>query len=125
MRRIRWKKIRGRRNKAKRNVKVSDITADGFWIETYKEKYYISRKDFPWFLDATDEEILDVSICLDDPDHGDILICGASNLNVDLFTKDIADPSWVRNRKNQNIIVRGVKRPDLLMIYRKLQGMES
>ena len=109
----RAKKLRGRRNKAKRNVKVSDITAEGFWIETYKEKHYISRKDFPWFGDATDEEIMDVSICLDDPDHGDILIWGASGLNIDLFTKDIADPSWVRNRKNKNIVVRGVKRPDL------------
>ena len=123
--RYRSKKLRGRRNKAKRNVKVYDITAEGFWVETYKEKYYIARKDFPWFLDATDEEILDVSICLDDPDHGDILTWGASGLNTDLFTKDIADPSWVRNRKNKFFVVRGVKRPDLYSMYRKLQGMDS
>ena len=109
MRRIRRKKVRGRRNKAKRNVFVADITEEGFWVETYKEKHYISRKDFPWFRDATDEEIRDIAIHLDVDDyHGDVLVWG--ELNCDIATKNIADSSWVRK---MNIFVRNVWRPDL------------
>ena len=102
------KKLRGRKNKAARNVKVSEITAEGFWVETYKEKHYISRKNFPWFRDATEEEIRDITICLNVDDHGDMLIW--NTLNCDIATKDIADPSWVRTK---NIYVRNVWRSDL------------
>ena len=98
------------RNLEKENiVKVSDITESGFWIETYKERYYISRKDFPWFRDATNDELKDVWLCLNvDAYHGDVLIW--DTLNCDLATKDIADPSWV---KTKNIYVRDVWRSDL------------
>ena len=109
MRRIRCKKIRGRKNKATHNVKVFDITANGFWVETYRGNYYISRKDFPWFRGATDAEILDIKIHLDvDAYHGDVLVW--RTLNCDISIHRIADTGWV---KGVNIYVRGVWRPDL------------
>jgi hypothetical protein len=93
MKKIREKKIRGRRNKAKRSIKIFEITTEGFWIETYKGKHYISRKVFPWFRDATDDEILDVCIHLDVDDyHRDVLVW--TTLNCDVSVHRIDDPSW-------------------------------
>ena len=117
------KKLRGRKrkqwaaqnkqweaqNKYKTVVSISDITADGFWIETYREKYYISRIVFPWFRDATDDEIRDVTLSPDvDEYHGDMLYWRA--LDVDFGTNSIRDTRWVATK---NIWVRGVHRVDL------------
>ena len=97
------------RNKTRSTVKVSEITPEGFWLETYEAKYYISRKNFPWFRDATDEEILDIYIVLDVDDyHGHVLVW--DSLMCDLNTNSMNDLSWI---KTKNILVRGKWRPDL------------
>ena len=59
-------------NEHKRVVSVSQITANGFWLHTYKKDFYVSRDNFPWFKNATDVEVQDVEVCLcvyDDQDE--------------------------------------------------------
>lgn len=111
------KKIRGKRNKqleavmktACPSVTVSGITAEGFWLHTPKKNYYISRKIFPWFSDATDKEIRDVCITLDvDEFHGDMLCW--RRLDFDIGTNAIENTEWIKTKR---INVRGVHRPDL------------
>ena len=84
---FRKKKLRGRKSKQreaelkrwqtqnayKRVVRVSQITADGFWLHTYKGNHYVSREKFPWFKGASDKEIQDVTVLLcryDENDNG-------------------------------------------------------
>jgi hypothetical protein len=117
------KKLRGSKNKRwgadhrqwlaetkpKRAVTVSEITDEGFLLHTYRKDYYISRKLFPWFRDATDEEIRIVSLSPDvgEP-HGDMLYW--RSLDFDIGSNSIENTEWIKDR---NIIVRGVHRPDL------------
>ena len=85
--RHREKKLRGRRakqreavlrqwvaeNSYKRKVSVSQITAEGFWLHTYKGNHYVSREKFSWFKGASDNEIQDITVFLcvyDDKDVG-------------------------------------------------------
>ena len=73
-------------------VEVYDITKYGFKLRIHGKEYYLEREIYRWFLNATDEEILNVSADYDDPDdHGDHLCWGL--LNVDLGTKDLEDPT--------------------------------
>lgn len=62
--RYREKKLRGKQNKRKMKVSVSEITAEGFWLHTYKGDHYVSREKYHWFKDATDAEIQDVRVLL-------------------------------------------------------------
>jgi hypothetical protein len=78
-------------------VRVSEITTEGFWVHTPKKDYFISRKEFTWFVTATDEEIQDVVIYPapeDDDyfanDHGDHLRW--KSLDIDLGTHTIEHP---------------------------------
>jgi len=85
-------KVRGRKNKSRMSVKVSRITAEGFWLHTYKKDYYVSRKLFPWFRNATVSQIQKVKMeWIDDPEfpceHGDMIYWPL--LNIDLGTADI------------------------------------
>ena len=60
-------------NKHRRVVSVSQITADGFWLHTYKGDCYISREKYHWFRNATDKEIRNVTVMLcvyDENDDG-------------------------------------------------------
>ena len=43
-------------------VKVSDITEQGFWMDTYRGRFYISREKNPVFQNATDSELQDVRL---------------------------------------------------------------
>ena len=56
----REKKLRGWRNKQYHLVRISQITEDGFWLHNEGQDFYISRKKYPWFLDATEKEIRDM-----------------------------------------------------------------
>ena len=55
------KKMRGWRAKQFFTVRISRITEDGFWIHNEGRDFYVSRKQYPWFIDATDKEIRDVT----------------------------------------------------------------
>jgi len=71
-------------------LKVYDITDKGFKICIHGKEYYLEREVYRWFLNATDEEILDVVAYPGDPnDHGDQLSWGL--LNEDLGLKDLED----------------------------------
>jgi len=60
----RVKKLRGWLNKQFCIVKISCITDDGFCIQNEGKDFYISREQYPWFLDASEQEIRDVvKIC--------------------------------------------------------------
>ena len=72
-------------------VRVSEITAEGFWIHPPNKDYYISRKEFTWFVTATDEEIQDVVIYPDiSNEHGNYLRW--KSLDIDLGTDTIEHP---------------------------------
>jgi hypothetical protein len=54
------KKMRGWRAKQFLTVKISQITEDGFWLHNEGKDFYILRKQFPWFIDASDKEIINI-----------------------------------------------------------------
>ena len=113
------KKVRGWKKKHRREVKISDITAEGFRLRTFNKEYYVSREKYPWFKNATVRQIQDVVLfpcCLDDPadawqepelypsnsegyppdgypDHGDHLRW--ESLDLDLGTNDFEYPKWL------------------------------
>ena len=73
-------KLRGSKKKHRAEIKISDITAEGFRLRTFNRDYYVSREDYPWFKDATHREIQDVVLytsSFDDPstclEEGDTL----------------------------------------------------
>jgi len=41
-------------------VEVTNISSHGFWILADDREYFLSVKDFPWFLDKTVKEISNV-----------------------------------------------------------------
>ncbi|MDR0327082.1 MAG: DUF4160 domain-containing protein [Planctomycetaceae bacterium] len=94
-------------------VSATEITMDGFWIHSPKKDYYISRKEFTWFVTATEEEIRDVVIYPysydNDTDHGDHLRW--KSLDIDLGTHTIEHPelyprrSWVIMRDGKKIYI--------------------
>ena len=78
--RPRYPKIRGKKNKHRAELKISDITAVGFRMRTFNREYHIFRNEFPWFKDASNKEIQDVQLCVCEyadptecPDEGDYL----------------------------------------------------
>jgi len=64
------KKRRGWRDKQFFVVKITQVTEDGFWLHNEGMDFYIRRKQFPWFLGATEKEIRDVRKMLDWPQKG-------------------------------------------------------
>lgn len=97
---------------AKYNVSISDITADGFRIITPIGEYYISRERYPWFRDATDEEIQDVSFAYEiDGHHFNMLFW--DTLGIDFDEESIKNPELIYH----NTQVRCVLRPDLFVRY--------
>jgi hypothetical protein len=73
-------------------IEVYDITNVGFKLRIHGREYYLEREIFRWFLNASDEEILDVTAYPNpfDDVHGDQLSWGL--LNVDLGTKSLENP---------------------------------
>ena len=89
-------------------VSVSDITADGFWVRCPLKDIYISRKRYPWFRDATDEEIRDVSFLQEAGEHHQNMLFWHT-LGVDFDSESIEKPELIYH----NTRVRCVLRPDL------------
>ena len=106
------KKVRGWKKKHRREVKISDITAEGFRLRTFNKEYYVSREQYPWFKNATALQIQNVVLVpcsYDDPagdweyaddthpegypDHGDLLWWEL--LQLDLGTNDFEYPERV------------------------------
>jgi len=92
-------------------VCISDITADGFWIYIFNKKQYISRKMYPWFRDASDDEIRDVSF-LPEAGDGHVNMLFWHKLGIDFDEESFASPELMYH----NTYVRGVARPDLFAL---------
>ena len=89
-------------------VIVSDITEEGFWLKTPIKEYYISRDKYPWFKDATDEEIKHV-IFLPEAGEGHVNMLIWLTLGIDFDEVSIERPEVIYHA----IRVRKVLRPDL------------
>jgi hypothetical protein len=66
-------------------VRLLDITKHGFWIDLGNEKLYAAYTDFPWFADATLEQLGDVQ--RPSADH-----LYWPSLDVDLSVASLRDP---------------------------------
>ena len=119
--RPRLPKIRGKKNKHRAELKISDITTAGFRLRTFNRDYYISREEHPWFKDATNKEIQDVYLVRCDfadptecPNEGDDLRW--HSLDIILGTNTFEYPDRFPFRAPS---VRGVLRLDLFDKERK------
>ena len=88
-------------------ARISEITAEGFRLHAPIGEYYISRKKYPWFRDATDEEIRDVTFS-PEAGEGHVNMLFWNTLGIDFDEKSIKNPEL-----NRSILVRCTKRPDL------------
>lgn len=107
------KKKRGWRAKQFFIVRITDITEDGFWLHNEGGHFYIARKQYPWFLDATDKEIRDVRKMIDmtarnEEDIRDCLYW--KTLDIDIAMSCIKHPDTLRV---YSVYVRREQRPDL------------
>jgi len=59
-----------------RNIRVTSITHDGFWITICATEYYCTFEKFPWFRNGTEEQIKDV--------QGDVTHLFWDELDIDL-----------------------------------------
>ena len=66
-------------------VEVTNIDRFGFWILVEDKEYFLPHEDFPWFRNATVDQILDVQLL-----HGDHLHW--PTLDVDLCLDSLAQP---------------------------------
>ena len=110
IRKFREKKERGWREKRFFAMKISQITEDGFWLHNDGKDFYVARKMYPWFLDATEKEIRDVRKVRDliGDDHGDMFVW--DSLDIELETRVFEFP----DRLNvYGVYVRKEQRPDL------------
>jgi len=76
-------------------IKITDISEKGFNIHLRGKVYYLLREEYPWFLGATDEEILDVDATPgfpDDPEYRGDWICWET-LDVDIGSHSFEFPN--------------------------------
>ncbi len=66
-------------------VEVTNIDRFGFWLLVEDKEYFLPHEDFPWFQNATIDQILDVQLL-----HGDHLRWPA--LDIDLCLHSLAQP---------------------------------
>ena len=66
-------------------VEVTNIDRFGFWLLVEDQEYFLPYTDFPWFRNATVDQILDVQLL-----HGDHLHW--PTLDVDLCLDALAKP---------------------------------
>jgi len=66
-------------------VEVTNIDRFGFWLLVEDREYFLPYADFPWFRNATLDQILDVQLL-----HGDHLHWPA--LDVDLSLDSLSQP---------------------------------
>ncbi|GJI88685.1 DUF2442 domain-containing protein [Duganella hordei] len=67
-------------------VRILDISAHGFWVDLGNEKLYAAYADFPWFVDATLEQLGDVQ--RPSADH-----LYWPSLDIDLSVASLRDPA--------------------------------
>lgn len=67
-------------------VKVSEITEEGFWVDTYKERFYVLRETIPAFQNATDEELQTAYLFPANNEYGDILCWKLLGLRISVAT---------------------------------------
>jgi len=119
-RKYRKKKERGWRNKQFFAIQISQITKDGFWLHNNEHSFYVSRKRYPWFLDATNNEIMNVRKVRDltGDDHGDMFVWDSLDIELPIH-------NFIRQEIIQihSVYVRGIHREDLYAQY--LQGVET
>jgi len=104
------KKMRGWRAKRFFTVKISQITEEGFWIHNEGRDFYVCRKQYPWFLTATDKEIRDVDKIYDGTEDGSSNGFYWNTLDFGLVMKYFYHPETL---KVYNVYVRGEQREDL------------
>ena len=66
-------------------VEVTNIDRFGFWLLVEDKEYFLPHEDFPWFRNATVDQILDVQLI-----HGNHLHW--PTLDVDLCLDSVAKP---------------------------------
>ena len=110
IRKFREKKERGWREKRFFAVRISQITEDGFCLHNNGKDFYVARKKYPWFLDATEKEIRDVRKVRDliGDDHGDMFVW--DSLDIELSTSVFEFPDKLNV---YGVYVRKTQRPDL------------
>jgi len=87
-------------------VKISEISENGFRLQVLDRNYYLSRGRYPYFSDATEEEIQDVTLC------GELLCWESLDLQFELEQLDHPETGIAFS-----LLVRGVPRPDLFAQY--------
>jgi len=123
----RLKKVRGWKKKHRCEVRISEITNEGFRLRTFNRDYYVPRNIYHWFKNATHRQIQDVVLVpcvhndpaddwqfIDDsypaghnpppegyPDHGDHLRW--ESLDVDLGTNDFEYPDRIEGGESLKI----------------------
>lgn len=90
------------------SVRISEISENGFRVQVLNRDYYLDRSRYPYFSDATEEEIQDVSF-MGYETHGR-LYWDALELGFELWQLDNPDKSYLLGNA-----VRGVPRPDLFV----------
>jgi hypothetical protein len=66
-------------------IEVTNIDRFGLWVLVEDKEYFLPYKDFPWFRNATIDQILDVQLL-----HGEHLHW--PTLDVDLCLDSLAQP---------------------------------
>ena len=74
-----------RRGRGTSRVEVSNITREGFWLLIAERELFVSFADFPWFRDASIQQVLTVE--LPQPDH-----LYWPELDVDLALESVEHP---------------------------------
>jgi len=87
-------------------VQISEISEQGFRVQVLNRDYFLARSRYPYFSDATEEEIRDVSFMGDETQGS--LYWDALELHFELWQLDDPDKSYLLGNA-----VRGVPRPDL------------
>ena len=108
----RVKKLRGWRKKQFTTVKISKITNEGFSFHNEGQEFYISKKSYPWFLDATEQEIRDiVKVQAPDKPYDAEAVYRWNLLDINIPTEWIKNPETMP--KFTGVYVRKQDRPDL------------
>jgi hypothetical protein len=88
-------------------VKISEISENGFRLQVLNKDYYLTRKRYPYFSDATEAEIRDVVLQFHTNLRWEML-----DLDFELEQLDHPEEGYAFN-----LFVRGVARPDLFAQY--------
>jgi len=71
-------------NTSNKPVEVTNISANGLWLIVHGKEYFLPYKNFPWFKQATIEQILHVKLLHKSDLHW-------PDLDVDLDTESLED----------------------------------